>query len=230
MFSHTSNKPVRSRVYKMNTQKGGVQHMKKTLFVFSFLGLLALGIIYMSIGVSASPADYGNVLQTMEKGENGEYALDDMLEAALLDEYLAQATYAKIIEQYGEVRPFSKIILAEQQHIDLLLPLFEMYGVAIPENTMINEVVLPESIASALATGVEAEKANIAMYEAFLQQGNLPDDVRDAFESLQAASEHHLSAFSRDRLNGAGYDAAYRIRNQWRRGGQGQGQGQHKTF
>ena len=201
--------------------------MKKWIFGLSFLGLAALGVMYLSIGVAAQPATYEGVSLSLELDENGEYNLEDMLTAALLDEYLAQATYAKIIETYGEVKPFTKIILAEQQHIDLLLPLFEAYGITVPENNVADQVVLPDSISSALATGVEAEKANIAMYEAFLAQENLSDDVRDVFESLKTASEHHLAAFSRDRLNGAGYEFAYRMRNMFRRGGQGQqGQGQ----
>jgi hypothetical protein len=201
--------------------------MKKWIFGLSFLGLAALGVMYLSIGVAAQPATYEGISLSLELDENGEYSLEDMLTAALLDEYLAQATYAKIIETYGEVKPFTKIILAEQQHIDLLLPLFEAYGITVPENNVADQVVLPDSISSALATGVEAEKANIAMYEAFLAQENLSDDVRDVFESLKTASEHHLAAFSRDRLNGAGYEFAYRMRNMFRRGGQGQ-QGQGK--
>jgi hypothetical protein len=142
-----------------------------------------------------------------------------MLTAALLDEYLAQATYEQIINTYGDVKPFTKIVLAEQQHINLLLPLFETYGITVPENQAASQVVLPDSIASALATGVEAEKANIAMYEAFLAQDNLNDDVRSVFELLKTASEHHLAAFSKDRLNGAGYNFMYQMRNMFRQGG-----------
>jgi hypothetical protein len=193
--------------------------MKKWIFGLSFIGLLALGITYVSLGVFAEPANYDGVALSLETDEFGEYSLEDMLTAALLDEYLAQATYEQIINTYGDVKPFTKIVLAEQQHINLLLPLFETYGITVPENQAADQVVLPDSIASALATGVEAEKANIAMYEAFLAQDNLNDDVRSVFELLKTASEHHLAAFSKDRLNGAGYNFMYQMRNMFRQGG-----------
>jgi hypothetical protein len=35
------------------------------------------------------------------------------------------------------------------------------------------------------------------MYESFLKQ-DLPQDVRDVFEALMAASEKHLQSFSRN--------------------------------
>ena len=193
--------------------------MKKWIFGLSFIGLLALGITYVSLGVFAEPAHYDGVALSLETDEFGEYSLEDMLTAALLDEYLAQATYEQIINTYGDVKPFTKIVLAEQQHINLLLPLFETYGISVPENQAASQVVLPDSIASALATGVEAEKANIAMYEAFLAQDNLNDDVRTVFESLKTASIHHLAAFSKDRLNGAGYNFMYQMRNMFHQGG-----------
>lgn len=193
--------------------------MKKWIFGLSFIGLLALGITYVSLGVFAEPANYDGVALSLETDEFGEYSLEDMLTAALLDEYLAQATYEQIINTYGDVKPFTNIVLAEQQHINLLLPLFETYGISVPENQAASQVVLPDSIASALATGVEAEKANIAMYEAFLAQDNLNDDVRTVFESLKTASIHHLAAFSKDRLNGAGYNFMYQMRNMFRQGG-----------
>ena len=193
--------------------------MKKWIFGLSFVGLLALGITYVSLGVFAAPANYDCVALSLETDEFGEYSLEDMLTAALLDEYLAQATYQEIILTYGDVKPFTNIVVAEQQHINLLLPLFETYGISVPENQAASQVVLPDSIASALATGVEAEKANIAMYEAFLAQDNLNDDVKSVFELLKTASEHHLAAFSKDRINGAGYNFMYQMRNMFRQGG-----------
>ncbi|MCK7487067.1 MAG: hypothetical protein MZU97_17335 [Bacillus subtilis] len=39
------------------------------------------------------------------------------------------------MDEYGNIRPFSQIVLAEQTHINLLLPLFEAYGIEIPVNT-----------------------------------------------------------------------------------------------
>jgi len=186
--------------------------MKKHLKLFIFLGLVISGGALFGFSISADSAEVNSVdIEELSVDENGNYALEDMLTYALLDEYNAQATYQAIIDTYGEIRPFTNIVVAEQTHIDLLLPLFETYGIEVPVNDVV--AVVPDSIASALATGVEAEKANIALYEAFLSQ-DLPDDVSSVFEYLVDASEHHLAAFSRDRYVGAGYDLA----NQFRKG------------
>lgn len=163
------------------------------------------------------------------------YTLEEMLNYAILDEYMAKAEYEAIIETFGEIKPFTNIVLAEQTHIDLLVPLFEAYGFVLPENNAVDSVVIPDSITSALATGVEAEENNIVMYETFLAQDNLPDDVRAAFEYLVAGSEHHLAAFSADRYSYVGADMmnqfkkAFQNKNQGSTG-QGEGQGQGNAY
>lgn len=146
------------------------------------------------------------------------YTLEEMLVYALQDEYMAQAEYQAIISTYGEIRPFTNIILAEGTHISLLLPLFEAYGVTLPENTAVDYVVVPDSVTSALATGVQAEEMNIAMYAAFLSQ-DLPDDVRDVFTALQNASYSHLAAFSKDRYIGVGTDLMNQVKNMFKKSG-----------
>ncbi|MGD9761855.1 MAG: hypothetical protein AB7U52_05475 [Candidatus Izemoplasmatales bacterium] len=165
--------------------------------------------------------------------ELSSYTVEEMLNYALLDEYMAKAEYEAIIETFGEIKPFTNIVLAEQTHIDLLLPLFEAYGFVLPENNAVESVVIPDSITSALATGVEAEEKNIAMYETFLAQDNLPEDVRAAFEYLVAASEHHLAAFSADRYSYVGADMMNQFKKAFKyqgSNGQGESQGQGNAY
>ena len=113
--------------------------------------------------------------------------------------------------------PFVRIVDAEETHINMLLPLFETYGFEVPADNSSEFIVIPESITSALATGVEAEEQNIAMYVYFLAQDDLPDDVRSVFEYLMQASEQHLSAFSNDRFSYIGTDALNQIKNQFKK-------------
>ncbi len=194
--------------------------MKKKVIMFGILGLIVASIAFVGFSVSAT-SDYAvvNDYGSYTISQDGTYTIEEMLVSAIQDEYLAQATYDAIIDAYGEVRPFTKIILAEKTHIDLLLPLFAVYGIEVPINDAAQYVVLPDSISSAIATGVEAEKLNISMYEAFLNQTDLPDDLQTVFEYLQNASQNHLAAFSKDRLFGAGYDLANMFKNQFRKGG-----------
>jgi hypothetical protein len=176
--------------------------MKKVLFTVFTVTLLLGGALYLGISTYASDqTSYEAQTVSLEVDENGLYSLEDMLVYAMLDEIHAKQTYEAMIEVYGEIRPFTKIMEAEQTHIDLLLPLFETYQIELPVSDYVP--VVPETIEEALAIGVEAEIANIALYEAFLSQ-ELPEDVRAVFEQLVNASNHHLDAFSKDRnsMNG----------------------------
>jgi len=194
--------------------------MKIKLMLLAVTGLVVVSLVFLGIGVNAASVyDDGENYSTLEITADQVYTIEEMLIAAIEDEYLAQATYQAIIEAYGNIKPFSKIILAEQKHIDLLLPLFETYGITVPVNTAADYVVLPDSISSALATGIEAETLNIAMYQIFLAQENLPEDVQTVFQLLMNASENHLKAFSRDRISGVCSDVANAVQNRFRHGG-----------
>ena len=163
----------------------------KSLKLIAAVGLAV--ILTGTLAVTALAEDtYGSSSVT----DSGTYTLEEMLTYAMEDEYLAYAEYAQIIDTFGSVRPFSNIINAEATHIEELATLFEAYGLAVPENTASDYVTVPDDISDALSAGVQAEINNIAMYDAFLSQ-TLPDDVRDVFEALRAASAKHLTAFER---------------------------------
>lgn len=120
----------------------------------------------------------------------------EMLTYALQDEYLAKNEYQKTIDKFGDVRPFSNIEKSEEQHIDLLLPLFEKYNVAkVNENEIKEQVIVSASLKEALEACVQAEIDNIAMYNKFLSDENLPEDMKTVFIHLRDASKNHLRAF-----------------------------------
>lgn len=194
--------------------------IRKTFFVALLVTVVGFGLGLTTVNASSI---YDAEIKSLELSSDVEYSLEEMLSYAIQDEYLAKAEYELIISQYGEIRPFINIVKAEQTHIDLLLPLFETHNISLPENNASEFVVLPESITSAIATGIEAEEMNIAMYQIFLAQDNLPDDVRSVFEYLMSASENHLSAFSKDRYNYLGSDFAQGIKNMFRKGGNNSG-------
>jgi len=123
--------------------------------------------------------------------------LADVLNEALMDEYKARDTYQRIIETFGPVRPFINIVEAEQVHIQLLLPLYEKYAIPLPPEPDPNRVFVPDSLLAACQLGVEAELANVAMYDRLIAATDLPDVV-DVLSRLQTASrDHHLRAFQR---------------------------------
>ena len=141
------------------------------------------------------------VLQTTDKPSLGVAAaladddleMEEMITYALEDEYLARDEYIKIMEVFGEVKPFVNIAEAEKTHIELLLPLFEAYDIPLPEYET-DSTPYSGTLQEAYKTDVQAEIDNIKMYERFLEE-DLPDDVRLVFERLLSASQKHLKAF-----------------------------------
>lgn len=168
-----------------------VNEMKKTKKPAALiLAVLLAGAL--SVTAFAADSSFGSAAVN----ENETYTLSQMLTYAIQDEYLAYAEYETILDTFGAQTPFTNILKAEATHISALEPLFQEYGVALPENTADRYTVVPGSLLEAYQAGVDAETQNIAMYESFLKQ-DLPDDVRTVFTALKNASEHHLAAFEK---------------------------------
>ena len=56
------------------------------------------------------------------------------LTEALEDEYKARATYGKIIEAFGPIRPFINIVEAEDRHASAPLRQFDRFGLQPPKD------------------------------------------------------------------------------------------------
>ena len=165
------------------------------------LAILAIMIATSAFapGLAAASPDYGAAGSAAVA--DSELTLGAMLTFALQDEYLARGEYQKIMAKFGERRPFSNIVKAEEQHIAWLVPLFEKYGVTLPPDRGQELAQVPETFSAALLAGVDAEIANIDMYQRFLSR-ELPSDVRAVFEHLLTGSRNHLAAFQGGRGGG----------------------------
>ncbi len=119
------------------------------------------------------------------------------LEEALEDEYKARATYNKVIEAFGPIRPFINIVEAEDRHASALLRQFERLGLQPPKDEWPGRVEAPSSIAAACEAAIAAEIENAEMYDRLLAVVDDPS-VRDVLLNLQDASKNrHLPAFQR---------------------------------
>ena len=121
-----------------------------------------------------------------------------ILERALHEEYGAQMLYRHVLSIFGpDTAPFALIADAEARHVAALKLLFTRRNLAPPPWT-------PESfrtytsIPEACADGVAAEAKDAQFYTPYLTRDDLPQDVKNVFENLQAASLYnHLPAFER---------------------------------
>ena len=180
--------------------------MKTKKWMSTLALMLAIALPVMGL----ASTDFGAA--AVKEGET--YTIEQMLTYAIQDEYLARAEYDAIIERFGVDRPFTNIKKAEGTHIEHLLPLFAAHSIAVPADTAVEHVVLPETLEEIYQIGVNAEIHNIGMYEAFLKQEGLPEDVKDVFEALKKASASHLQAFQRN-ADKPGDGQASRSGNRW---------------
>lgn len=124
--------------------------------------------------------------------------LRDILVEAIDDEYKARASYRRVVDTFGETRPFGKIVEAEGRHIQALIRLFRKYGIDVPEDDWNSRVQAPSSLLEAYRLAVEAEIENAKMYERLLDSSKDYPDVQHVLKRLQNASrENHLPAFRR---------------------------------
>jgi hypothetical protein len=171
------------------------ENIMKSKITLVMAGLLLLTAITAGFSIAAT----GNPQTTDIFGSQGavkdaNLTLEKMLAYAVQDEYLARAEYAAIMAKFGQRRPFSNIIKAEETHITLLKGLYDSHKMTIPRDTAAIHVVVPATMALALEAGVQAEVSNIAMYDLFLKK-DIPDDVKSVFTRLRDASKNHLAAF-----------------------------------
>lgn len=124
--------------------------------------------------------------------------ISNALIEAINDEYRARATYHHIINKFGEIRPFINIVEAENRHVEALLPLFDKYDIAVPDDNWDTRIQIPSTILEACQAGVEAEIENAEMYDRLLEATAGYPDIQSVLIQLQrASSENHLPAFQR---------------------------------
>lgn len=115
--------------------------------------------------------------------------------AAINDEYRARDTYQGVIDKFGNVRPFVNIKKSEEQHIRLLVGLYNTYGISVPSDT-VGGLATPATVNASCSLGVQAEIANADMYVGLLAGTTNYPDVQDVFKQLRDASLYqHLPAF-----------------------------------
>ncbi|MCI5189104.1 MAG: DUF2202 domain-containing protein [Candidatus Electrothrix sp. AS4_5] len=121
--------------------------------------------------------------------------LKSYLTTAINDEYRAKNTYIAVMNKFGQVKPFVEIKESEEQHISMLVNLFNQYGLSVPANTG-NALSAPATLSEACSLGVQAEIENVQMYDDLLAGTTEYADVQTVFKQLQSASQNqHLPAF-----------------------------------
>lgn len=122
--------------------------------------------------------------------------LNQVIRIAIYDEFHAYETYAKVIERFGEVQPFSSILISEQRHFTALTNMATKYNVPLPINNWADKITIPSTLVECCEVGVAAEIDNVAMYDDLIKYTTAYPYLLDVLFRLQAASfNNHLPAF-----------------------------------
>jgi len=122
-------------------------------------------------------------------------ATANALRAALADELRAKTYYTNVMARFGPLAPFVSVAAAEQRHADAIVALMRRHGVPVPTTPPSDVPPVPATFALACGVAAQAERNNIAMYDAFLRVVTAPD-IRNVFQNLRAVSlNNHLPAF-----------------------------------
>jgi len=117
------------------------------------------------------------------------------LAEAIQEEYTAMNTYQAIMEELGDVQPFSRIARAEQQHVNALIRVAERFGVEVPENAGEVAEIEWNTLEEACQLGVTFEQLDADLYDVLMANTTNPMLTR-VYTNLQRASlEQHLPAF-----------------------------------
>ncbi|MGB7711514.1 MAG: DUF2202 domain-containing protein [Microcoleus sp.] len=151
------------------------------------------GIIIISNGIVFSCFSPLKALSQTSLDTKTQQAMID----AINDEYRSRALYDAVLQKFGSLRPFSNIVQAENNHVNLWISLFAKYGMAVPTDSFAGKMSVPNTLQAACQAGVENEIANVQMYDRFLGFVTQPD-LQAAFTQLrQVSQEKHLTAFQR---------------------------------
>lgn len=144
-------------------------------------------------GRPGAPGEHPSLACTFGQGPLPDVTLAGVREA-LLDEWRAEATYEAFSKKFGQ--PFPRLERAEGRHADLLTKLLAAHAHEAPSRP---EAKLAEatSITDACSVSLQAEKANVAMYDKLLA-AKPADDVRCVYEHLRMLSaDRHIPALER---------------------------------
>ncbi len=121
-------------------------------------------------------------------------------------EYAALASYQAVLDEYGQVEPYSTIKDAEAMHASALTRQLERMGVEVPDNPYLGLIAAPADLTTAAAAWAEGEVANVELYDRLIAQTDDEALIR-VFENLRRASaESHLPAFELAAENGGTLD------------------------
>jgi len=174
-----------------------------TIIALAILTLVITASVY-SPSLAASDAGRGGPpnrrgMQANAEGQTIVTSLSEQeaadLAVAIQEEYTAMNTYQAVVDELGDVQPFSRIARSEQQHVNALIRVAQRFGIEVRENAGEVAEIEWSTLEEACQMGVTFEQMDAALYDELLPNTTNPMLTR-VYTNLQRASlEKHLPAF-----------------------------------
>lgn len=119
--------------------------------------------------------------------------LEKMIKYAIQDEYVQRARYEYVEKKYSKKEFMTTLAREENIHVYRMLELLSKHKITIPSDKS-NEFFFkfPKTLEDAFVLLIKSEKDSIAMYEKFLQQNGVPEEVKIVFTKQIEDSKRHL--------------------------------------
>lgn len=117
-------------------------------------------------------------------------------------EYAAAASYAAVLDKYGQVEPYATIYQAELKHVDALIKQLDRAGIVAPANPYMGKIEAPADLTTAAQAWAEGEILNVEMYDVLIAQSS-DTNLTKVLNNLRSASlDSHLPLFELAAANG----------------------------
>lgn len=111
-------------------------------------------------------------------------------------EYAAEASYAAVLEKFGQVEPYVTIHAQELRHIQALTRQLQRLGAEVPDNPWTGTIPAPESLKAAAEAWAQGEVDNVALYDTLAADVDGDRLLTRVFANLRRASQDcHLPMF-----------------------------------
>jgi len=117
-------------------------------------------------------------------------------------EYAAAASYAAVLDKYGQVEPYATIYQAELKHVDALIKQLDRAGIVAPANPYMGKIEAPADLTTAAQAWAEGEILNVEMYDVLIAQSSDTNLTRVLNNLRSASLDSHLPMFELAAANG----------------------------
>ena len=121
----------------------------------------------------------------------------------LVGEYAGVALYAKTVQKFGKVQPYSRLLTEEIKQRSAVQKLLRKYGVVYADNPYLKKAKAPSTLKQAANYGIQLAEGNVALYDKLLPAVAEYPDIVLLFQKMQAETRDvHLRLLETAKVNG----------------------------